>query len=97
MRIARPHNTAVSTIPPSAGLVVGSRWSELGGAGRGAYTRKTGTNTGPHIKKAAMSDKSPRQTMTKKSGKSLKEKRAAKNAKAAHISQTEALLHTKKR
>jgi hypothetical protein len=30
-----------------------------------------------------MSDKSPRQTMTKKSGKSLKEKRAAKHAKAA--------------
>ena len=27
-----------------------------------------------------MSDKSPRQTMTKKSGKSLKEKRAAKHA-----------------
>ncbi|MGE0219475.1 hypothetical protein [Mycolicibacterium sp.] len=30
-----------------------------------------------------MSDKSPRQTMSKKSGKSLKEKRAAKQAKAA--------------
>ena len=35
------------------------------------------------IKGPAMSDKSPRQTMTKKSGKSLKEKRAAKHAKAA--------------
>jgi CspA family cold shock protein len=35
--------------------------------------------------------------MTKKSGKSLKEKRAAKRTKAAQISQTEALLHTKKR
>jgi hypothetical protein len=35
--------------------------------------------------------------MTKKSGKSLKEKRAIKRAKAAHISQTEALLHPKKR
>jgi hypothetical protein len=44
-----------------------------------------------------MSDKSPRQTMTKKSGKSLKEKRAAKHAKAAQVSQTEALLHSKKR
>lgn len=44
-----------------------------------------------------MSDKSPRQTMGKKSGKSLKEKRAAKHAKAARISSTEALLHTKKR
>lgn len=29
-----------------------------------------------------MSDKSPRQAMTKKAGKSLKEKRAAKKAKA---------------
>ncbi len=44
-----------------------------------------------------MSDKSPRQTMTKKSGKSLKEKRAAKRDKADQTSQTEALLHTKKR
>ncbi len=44
-----------------------------------------------------MSDKSPRQTMTKKTGKSLKEKRADKRAKSAHISQTEALLHTKQR
>ena len=43
-----------------------------------------------------MTDKSPRQTMTKKSGKSLKEKRAVKKAKAAHISSTEALLHPKK-
>jgi hypothetical protein len=34
--------------------------------------------------------------MTKKSGKSLKEKRAAKRGKATHVSQTEALLHTKK-
>ncbi|MGV0606886.1 hypothetical protein [Mycolicibacterium sp. XJ1904] len=30
-----------------------------------------------------MSDKSPRQSMSKKSGKSLKEKRADKHAKAA--------------
>jgi hypothetical protein len=44
-----------------------------------------------------MSDRSPRQTMTKKSGKSLKEKRAIKRAKADHASQTEALLHPKKR
>jgi hypothetical protein len=44
-----------------------------------------------------MSDKSPRQTMAKKSGKSLKEKRADKRAKATQISQTEALLHTKQR
>lgn len=35
--------------------------------------------------------------MTKKSGKSLKEKRAVKNAKAAHVSATESLLNAKKR
>lgn len=43
-----------------------------------------------------MSDKSPRQSMTKKSGKSLKEKRADKRAKAEHSSSTEARLHFKK-
>ncbi|WP_255360780.1 hypothetical protein [Mycobacterium sp. 852002-40037_SCH5390672] len=43
-----------------------------------------------------MSDKSPRQAMAKKSGKSLKEKRAAKRTKAAQSSPTEPLLHTKK-
>ena len=35
--------------------------------------------------------------MTKKSGKSLKEKRAAKNAKAEHSSAVETSLHPKKR
>ena len=40
-----------------------------------------------------MSDKSPRQTMAKKSGKSLKQKRAAKRDKSAQVSQAEALLH----
>ena len=45
-----------------------------------------------------MSDKSPRQSTTKKSGKSLKEKRAAKHAKpAARASSTETLFHNKKR
>lgn len=44
-----------------------------------------------------MSDKSPRQTMTKKTGKSLKEKRADKRAKATQTSQTEAVLHPKQR
>ncbi|MGV0677949.1 hypothetical protein [Mycolicibacterium sp.] len=33
-----------------------------------------------------MADKSPRQSMSKKSGKSLKEKRAAKRAKAGDTS-----------
>ncbi len=45
-----------------------------------------------------MSDKSPRQTMSKKSAKSLKEKRAVKHAKAAlGTASTDALLHNKKR
>jgi hypothetical protein len=35
--------------------------------------------------------------MTKKSGKSLKEKRAAKHAKAAYAFSTEALFNVKKR
>jgi hypothetical protein len=61
------------------------------------YTPKIGTDTGPQYQRAAMSDKSPRQTMTKKTGKSLKEKRATKRGKADQASQTEALLHTKKK
>jgi hypothetical protein len=44
-----------------------------------------------------MSDKSPRQAMAKKSGKSLKEKRADKRAKGSDSPQTEILLHNKKR
>ena len=45
-----------------------------------------------------MSDKSPRQAMSKKSGKSLKEKRAAKHAKvAAKASAVESLIDHKKR
>lgn len=46
-----------------------------------------------------MSDKSPRRTMSKKSGKSLKEKRADKHVKAARrtASATDALLRTEKR
>ncbi len=45
---------------------------------------------------SAMSDKSPRQTMTKKSGKSLKQKRADKRTKEEQQSSTEAALHFKK-
>lgn len=46
-----------------------------------------------------MSDKSPRQGMTKKSGKSIKEKRADKHAKAAGKSDhsVEGLTPTKKK
>lgn len=43
-----------------------------------------------------MSDKSPRQGMSKKSTKSIKEKRAEKHAKAAGTSPTETLGTKKK-
>jgi hypothetical protein len=43
-----------------------------------------------------MSDKSPRQGMTKKSGKSLKEKRAVKRGKADDVSLAEKLANKKK-
>jgi len=42
-----------------------------------------------------MSDKSPRNTMTKKSGKSLKEKRAVKKAKSAGAHDTVIIPPTK--
>lgn len=52
----------------------------------------------PQIKGLTMSDKSPRQAMTKKSGKSLKEKRAVKHAKsAAKTSAVESAVWDKKR
>ena len=44
-----------------------------------------------------MSDKSPRQSMSKKSGKSIKEKRAEKHAKAAGKSATTDPTVSKKR
>ncbi|MEE6163746.1 MULTISPECIES: hypothetical protein [unclassified Mycolicibacterium] len=44
-----------------------------------------------------MADKSPRQSMTKKSGKSLKEKRAAKRAKTTDITVIDNVVHPKKR
>ncbi len=43
-----------------------------------------------------MSDKSPRQGMTKKSGKSLKEKRAAKHAKSEESTLADKLAAKKK-
>ncbi|BBY17763.1 hypothetical protein MLIT_33550 [Mycolicibacterium litorale] len=54
-------------------------------------------HSGPQFKGPTMSDKSPRQTMSKKSGKSLKEKRVDKHAKAsAKLSSADALLNAKK-
>ena len=51
-----------------------------------------------HYEGPLMSDKSPRQAMTKKSGKSLKEKRVAKNAKsAAKTSAADNVAEIKKR
>ena len=44
-----------------------------------------------------MSDKSPRQSMTKKTGKSIKEKRAAKRNDAAESSMIKAPVTGKKR
>ena len=43
-----------------------------------------------------MADKSPRHTMSKKSGKSLKEKRVEKKSKADPSSQMDKLTPTKK-
>jgi hypothetical protein len=53
----------------------------------------------PTIEGPTMADKSPRQAMTKKSGKTLKEKRAVKKAKADHrtSSAVDDVMHTKKR
>jgi hypothetical protein len=45
---------------------------------------------------ATMSDKSPRQSMSKKSGKSIKEKRAAKRDKG-HVETVTEKIHPKKR
>lgn len=50
----------------------------------------------PPNQRVAMSDKSPRQAMAKKSGKSLKEKRAEKRSKDSSVSQTEELVHKKR-
>lgn len=44
-----------------------------------------------------MSDKSPRNSLSKKSGKSIKEKRADKRAKEAKATEIETALHGKKR
>lgn len=43
-----------------------------------------------------MVDKSPRKTMSKKSGKSLKEKRAVKRAKAERSSSNTDVFHNQK-
>jgi hypothetical protein len=44
-----------------------------------------------------MSDQSPRKSMSKKSGKSPKEKRADKKAKSSELTVIETAFHAKKR
>ena len=65
---------------------------------REEYGQGNGTDQAPMIKGPVMSDKSPRQAMSKKSGKSLKEKRADKHAKvAAKLAAAEAVVDQRKR
>ena len=61
-----------------------------------AYCRACGANQAPN-QGATMADKSPRQHLSKKAGKSLKERRADKQAKAAAKNKTEIVPPAKKR
>jgi len=63
-----------------------------------AYCRAHGPIAGS-AEERTMTDKSPRHTLSKKSGKSLKEKRTEKKAKAATAatSSMDQLTHSKKR
>jgi hypothetical protein len=66
----------------------------------GAAGRTVGTGSLSRLaldEGAAMSDKSPRNSMTKKSGKSLKEKRAEKKSKANAQSHPEIVPSTSKK
>jgi hypothetical protein len=53
-------------------------------------------HSGPQFKGPTMSDKSPRSAMSKKAGKSLKEKRAEKRTKADNTSATEDAIRKKR-
>ena len=65
-------------------------------AGRGRRTVNSAEPSRLPDQGAAMADKSPRQHMSKKAGKSLKEKRAEKHAKAEAQSKIEIIPHGKK-
>lgn len=68
--------------------------------GRGAPQRYRLDEQGPlrpPYQGVAMSDKNPRQAMSKKSGKSLKEKRADKRGQSDQSPSTDVIAHTKKR
>jgi hypothetical protein len=79
--------------PPGAGGPRRRKAASEGGPG--AY----GSGTEPlrlPIRELPMADKSPRHTLSKKSGKSLKEKRVERKAKADTTTQMERLTHDKK-
>jgi hypothetical protein len=61
-----------------------------------AYHEQLSALTHP-IEGPMMSDKSPRTSVSKKSGQSLKEKRADKKAKSSERTVIEAAFHAKKR
>ena len=61
----------------------------------GAYGPDTEPSRLP-TRELSMADKSPRHSMSKKSGKSLKEKRVERKTKADHASQMERLTRDKK-
>jgi hypothetical protein len=63
---------------------------------RTAYHEQLSALTHP-IEGPMMSDKSPRKSMSKKSGQSLKEKRADKTAKSSERTVIETAFHAKKR
>lgn len=60
-----------------------------------AYCEAHGANQAPH-QGATMADKSPRQHLSKKAGRSLKQKRADKRARAEGKSRTETVTPDRK-
>jgi hypothetical protein len=62
-----------------------------------AYRRTTGPFRLPLRERSPMSDKSPRQHMSKKLGKSIKEKRAEKRSKASVETFSDKIHPTKKK
>ena len=61
------------------------------------YDQPDRDQPGPIIEGSVMADKSPRQGMSKKSGQTLKQKRAAKRSKADGASPTIDLPNAKRR
>ena len=63
---------------------------------RGRRSVRARSREGPPTREQAMADKSPRHSMSKKSAKSIKEKRTERKAKADAASQVERLTRDKK-